>query len=170
MMSKLIAQFNPLPVRQSSFLQMIWISFLASAEVLERHFSDESGSSDDQAADECPSKTKNMSRSNHSVPLSDPKGKKWTKKKDSSSVTRLKPTSNDPKSLIDCEEVRVDLSQQSSLLKQLLHHVSEHRQQLNEFQLYHSSRKKTQLEILKNQKTLAKALNNRDVRSPWMRN
>jgi hypothetical protein len=117
MMSKFISQFNPLQVRQSSFLKMIRISFLVSAGVLERHLSEGSGSSDEEDDDEYPSKTENTSRSSLSVPLSDPKGKKRTKKKDSSSVTRLKPTSNDPQSLIDYEEVQADLSQQSSLFE-----------------------------------------------------
>lgn len=151
-------------------LKMIRICFLVSAGASKHRFTGNSSSSEDDDQEESPTITKNTSGSNHSISVLESKTKKRSKKKDSSSAKRLKSTVNDPKSLMDCEEVRADLSQQSSLLKQLLRQLSDHRQQLNEIQQCYSRREKTQLEILKNQKKLAKALNNRDVRSRVTRN
>jgi hypothetical protein len=144
---------------------MIRTFFLVSAGAPLHRVAENSSSSEDEDEEECPTITKTTSGLNHPIPVLDSKGKKRSKKKESSSAKRLKSTANDPKSLMDCEEVRADLSQQSSLLKQLLRQMSDHRQQLSEIQQCHSRREKTQLEILKNQKKLAKALNNRDVRS-----
>ena len=149
---------------------MIHISFLVTAEALESIVADEISSSEDEDDDDCVQTTKKAFDSAHSISGADPKGKKRSRNKDAPSVKRLKSTSNDPKNLIDSEEVRADLIQQSILMKQLLRQLSDQRQQLSEIQLCHSRREKTQVEILKNQRKLAKALNNRDVRSIFVQN
>jgi hypothetical protein len=149
---------------------MIQISFLVTAEVLESVVADEISSSEDDDDDEYIQTTRKAFDSTHSISGTDPKGKKRSKNKDAPSVKRLKSTSNDPKNLIDCEEIRADLSQQSVLMKQLLRQMSHQRQQLSELQLCHTRREKTQVEILKNQRKLAKAFNNREVRSVCVRN
>ena len=105
-----------------------------------------------------------MPRNVVTISMNRKKAKQPSKPKHST-AKRLRFTADEPVSSTNHEDVQIELGQQSTLLKQVLNQISQQRQQLNDIQQRQSRREKIQLDILKNQKKMARALNNRDVSS-----
>jgi hypothetical protein len=90
---------------------------------------------------------------------------KQPSKPNHSAAQRLRFTPDELMDSTNHEDVQIELGHQSTVLKQVLNRIPQQRQQLNDIQQRQSRREKLQLDILKNQKKLARPLNNRDVSS-----